>query len=67
MAKSRYKYFSKIPKGFTAKKLVEYYKIYQTYLLDHNLSDDSDGITVKSLIEFVEDHILSEFENGETN
>jgi len=40
-------------------KIIEYYKIYQTYLLHHDLQDDTNSITVDQLVDFVENHILN--------
>ncbi len=42
-----------------ASQIVEYYKIYKSYLLDQNLQDDTDSITVDQLVDFVENHILN--------
>ncbi len=39
--------------------IIEYYKIYISYLHDHELEDKSKSITVEQLIDFVENHILN--------
>lgn len=44
-----------------AKKVVRYYLIYREYLLEHNLPDDSNTITVSNLIDFVENQIDTEY------
>lgn len=41
-----------------AKKIHRYFEIYREYILDNNLEDDSDLITIDSLIAFVEDEII---------
>ena len=39
------------------KKVLKYYKIYKAYLKENDLDDDSDQITVPSLMLFVKEHI----------
>lgn len=51
---------TKLISQYQASKIDEYYKIYKTYLMDHGLSDDANSITIESLVNFVENHILSE-------
>lgn len=43
-----------------ARTLVKYYSIYRQYLLDNNLPDDSNEISVEELIDFVENQISLE-------
>jgi len=52
--------FTKVKEPLKVSTIVEYYKIYQTYLLDHDLQDDTNSITVDQLVDFVENHILNE-------
>ena len=47
-------------KSILAKKVVLYYQIYKAYLLDNNLDDDSNSITVPSLMYFVDQMINPE-------
>lgn len=44
----------------TVKFVLKYYNIYKAYLKENNLDDDSDTITVPSLINFVEEYIDDE-------
>ena len=42
-----------------ASTIVEYYKIYKTYLFEHGLQDNTDSITVDQLVDFVENHLYN--------
>lgn len=43
-----------------AKQVYYYFRIYQHFLQENNLVDDSDGITVADLIDYVDNHISEE-------
>ena len=43
-----------------ATKVVRYFELYRKYIQDNNLDNDSEIISVSSLIEFVDTNILNE-------
>lgn len=43
-----------------AQQVYLYFRVYQHYLHNHNLEDDSDSITVDELVSFVETQIEEE-------
>lgn len=45
---------------YNARQVYLNYRIYQHFLRDNNLPDDSDEITVKDLMNFCENHIDKE-------
>jgi hypothetical protein len=44
----------------SAKLVAEYLEVYQNYIWDNGLADDSKEIGVRDLIDFVKDNILNE-------
>ena len=44
-------------KPFLAKNIVLYYHIYREFLWENNLDNDSNGITVDELIDYVDNQI----------
>jgi hypothetical protein len=44
-----------------AKKVVLYFSIYKEYIKDNNLDNDSEIISVSSLIQFVDDNITGKY------
>ena len=53
---------------YLAKEVYYNYRIYQHFLIENNLDDDSNSISVEDLMEYIENHIdeddkkrLSEF------
>lgn len=47
-------------KKHLAKNVYLYFRVYQHYLMNHNLDDDSNSIDVDSLMDFVENQIDEE-------
>lgn len=48
---------------FPAKNIVTYMDKYREYIIDNNLDNDSNSISVRELIDFVENNILPNEEN----
>lgn len=47
-------------KNYNARTVYYYFRVYQHFLQENNIEDDSKTITVKDLMDYVENHISEE-------
>ena len=50
-------------KQLNARLIARYFEVYKMYLQDNGLDDDSNSISVKDLIDFVENNIMKSFQS----